>query len=99
MDGNIHRSLTSRELGARLRRVREARYGPDGGPALAAALGVPAATLANYESGVSIPGRVLLAFLEITGANPNWLLTGAGEPFLGGNHKSGPRDGRSPFFS
>ena len=36
-------------------------------------------TWRNYEGGVTMPAWVLLRFLEFTGANPNWLLTGQGE--------------------
>ncbi len=35
----------------------------------------------NYESGVTIPAVVILRFVEITGANPRWLLTGRGDKY------------------
>jgi hypothetical protein len=50
---------------------------------LAKALGVPAATWASYEAGVTIPAGIVLAFLVATGASPMWLLTGEGEQYLG----------------
>ncbi|HZW34509.1 MAG TPA: hypothetical protein VFF52_27540 [Isosphaeraceae bacterium] len=65
-------------LARRLREVRLARYGEQGGPLLAEDLGLPARTWAHYESGVTIPGLVLLRFIEVTGIAPHWLLTGEG---------------------
>ena len=54
------------------------RFGEGGGPLLAEALGLPERTWQNYESGVTIPAPVILRFIELTGANPRWLRTGAG---------------------
>ena len=53
-------------------------HGEEGGPDLAIQLGLPPRTWQNYESGVTLPAEVLLRFLEITGAEPHWLLHGAG---------------------
>jgi len=36
------------------------------------------------EAGVVMPADVLLRFLAATGANPEWLRTGRGEPFVRG---------------
>jgi hypothetical protein len=69
-------------LASRLREVRQQLYGGSGGPALAEALGLPAATWANYEGGVIIPAAVILGFIELTRADPHWLLTGEGERFM-----------------
>jgi hypothetical protein len=66
-------------VGMRLREIREGLYGAGGTAALAAALGVPEATWLNYERGVTIPGELLLEFIDLTGADPHWLLTGDGE--------------------
>jgi hypothetical protein len=63
-------------LARNLREVRLKMYGEQGGPLMAEALGVPARTWANYESGVVIPGLVLLRFIQVTGVEPHWLLTG-----------------------
>jgi hypothetical protein len=65
-------------LAHRLHEIRLEIYGEDGGPLLAETLGVPARTWANYESGVTIPGLVLLRFIEATDVEPHWLLTGEG---------------------
>jgi transcriptional regulator with XRE-family HTH domain len=68
--------VVKQELGGRLRRVRTDLYGEDGGPELARLLGLPARTWANYEAGVTMPGEVLLALLDLTGVEPRWLLRG-----------------------
>jgi hypothetical protein len=69
------------DLSARIREVRVALYGENGGPLLAEALGIPYRTLHNYESGCTIPAQSILRFIELTGADPRWLLTGQGERF------------------
>jgi hypothetical protein len=66
------------------RRVREVRldlYGENGGPLLADSLAVPFRTWHGYEAGLTIPAPTLLRFIEVTGANPHWLLTGQGEKY------------------
>ena len=66
------------------RRVREIRvdlYGEQGVPHLAAAMHLPAPTWLNYEAGCTIPALVILRFIELTSANPQWLLTGRGEKY------------------
>ena len=65
-------------LGCRVRLVREELFGAYGASILADALSLPSQTLLNYESGCTIPARVLLRFLEVTGTEPHWLLTGTG---------------------
>jgi hypothetical protein len=45
---------------------------------MARRLGLPARTWYNYESGVTVPAEVLLAFIEQTGANPTYLISGEG---------------------
>jgi hypothetical protein len=71
------------ELAGRLREIREEIYGLDSIPVLSEALGIPAWTWSNFESGVVIPGLLLLRFMALTGAHPRWLLTGEGPKFLG----------------
>jgi hypothetical protein len=73
------------DLAGRLRDVRVALYGENGGPLLAEALGIPFRTLHNYETGCTIPAHSILRFIELTGVHPHWLLTGDGEQFLGGD--------------
>lgn len=65
-------------LAHRLREVRLEIHGEDGGHLLAETVGVPARTWANYESGVTIPGLVLLRFIDATHVEPHWLLSGEG---------------------
>lgn len=71
----------NRKLGIaeRVREVRKDLYGEHSLENLAFALGIPAQTWRNYERGVTIPADILLEFILLTGADPNWLLTGDGE--------------------
>jgi hypothetical protein len=70
-----------RALASRLRQIREATFGVGGVPDLASRLGLPARTWLNYESGVTVPGEVMLRFLVLTAAEPAWLLEGCGPRF------------------
>jgi hypothetical protein len=70
-------------LARRLRELREAVYGQDGVTMLTEQLGLPMQTWLNYEAGVTMPANVLLRFIELTSANPQWLLTGAGDRLRG----------------
>ncbi|MFO0956777.1 MAG: S24 family peptidase [Isosphaeraceae bacterium] len=65
-------------ISARLREVRQELFGEHGGPELARRLGLPARTWYNYETGVTVPAEVLLSFIDQTGTNPVWLLSGEG---------------------
>ena len=67
------------KLAERLREIRQYLYGEDGVENLAQALGVPAQTWRNYERGITMPAELLLEFLQLTDADPNWLLTGEGK--------------------
>ena len=69
-------------IASRLREVRDDLYGANGVDSIAKALNVPVATWLNYESGVTMPGELLLTFLVLVGVDPNWLLTGEGERFI-----------------
>jgi len=65
-------------LSRRLREIRQELFGDHGGPELARRLELPARTWYNYETGVTVPAEVLLAFIDHTGASPTYLLTGEG---------------------
>jgi hypothetical protein len=65
-------------LSRRLREIRQELFGEHGGPELARRLNLPARTWYNYETGVTVPAEVLLGFIEQTGANPMWLVSGEG---------------------
>ena len=65
-------------LGKRLSQVRLERYGQTGAPFLAMKLGLPLQTWLNYEAGVTIPGEILLRFIETFRVDTHWLLTGEG---------------------
>jgi hypothetical protein len=71
-------------LSRRLREIRQELFGEHGGPELARRLGLPARTWYNYETGVTVPAEVLLAFIDQTGASPVWLLTGNGPKYRRG---------------
>ena len=71
-------------LARRVREIRREIYGEFGAPMLAEELGLPARTWVNYESGVIIPATVILHFVQVTAANPGWLLTGRGERYTTG---------------
>jgi Peptidase S24-like len=65
-------------LSRRLREIRQELFGDHGGPELARRLNLPARTWYNYETGVTVPAEVLLAFIEQTGVNPMYLVSGEG---------------------
>jgi hypothetical protein len=68
----------------RLREIRQELFGEHGGPELARRLNLPARTWYNYETGVTVPAEVLLAFIDQTGVNPVWLLSGEGPRYRRG---------------
>src|SRR4051794_24423034 len=68
-------------LSRRLREIRQELFGEHGGPELARRLSLPARTWYNYETGVTVPAEVLLSFIDQTGANPLWLLSGDGSKY------------------
>ncbi len=68
-------------ISRRLREVRQELFGEHGGPELARRLNLPARTWYNYETGVTVPAEVLLSFIDQTGANPVWLLSGDGNRY------------------
>jgi steroid delta-isomerase-like uncharacterized protein len=71
----------ARSLSARLREIREELFGAKGGPELARRLNLPARTWYDYETGVTVPAEVLLNFIEQTGVEPHWLLSGEGPKY------------------
>ena len=81
-DDSEWRTLKS-DLASRIRDVRIALYGENGGPLLAQArIEIPFRTLHNYETGSTIPAHSILRFITLTGVDPHWLLTGDGARFL-----------------
>ena len=70
-----------KSLPGRLRQVRLEQFGEHGIPALSNAMGIPSRTWENYEAGVQMTGVAILQFIEITGTEPRWLLSGAGERY------------------
>ena len=72
-------------LSRRLREIRQDLFGDHGGPELARRLNLPARTWYNYETGVTVPAEVLLGFIEQTGANPMYLISGEGQKYRHSN--------------
>jgi hypothetical protein len=68
-------------LASRIREIRTEKFGAEGVAALSQAMHIAAPTWENFENGVMIPGWILLQFIELTGAQPDWLLTGKGERY------------------
>jgi hypothetical protein len=81
-----HAENTHVTLARRLRAIRVERFHDDGGPLLAGVLDVPLRTWENYEAGVTIPGWILLRFMDVTGVDPRWLLTGEGDKYRPREH-------------
>jgi hypothetical protein len=77
----LRQSHTQADLAQRVGEIRHELYGEHGGPLLAEGLRLPYRTWRNYEAGVTIPAVVILNFIEISGANPLWLLRGEGEKY------------------
>jgi hypothetical protein len=77
----LHQNNATSALARRIREVREELFGHDGSQLLAQVLQLPDRTWRNYELGVCIPATVILAFIEVCGVNPSWLLTGEGERY------------------
>ncbi len=84
-------------LAERLREVRVELFGEHGVTKLARLLGIPARTWGNYEMGVTVPAEVVLRFIDVTSADPNWLLSGRGGKYHSG--ASGPVDEHQPKVS
>jgi hypothetical protein len=68
-------------IAARIREIRLDRFGMHGGPSLAEALRIPFRAWTSYETGTTMPGQVMLRFIQLTGADPHWLLTGQGRKY------------------
>jgi len=88
-----HMQRNDEHLASRVQQIRHETFG-DGVADLAQALEIPAGTWQNYERGVTIPAWVLLRFLDLTGADPHWLLTGEGGRYLGGSMRTAPHASR-----
>ena len=65
-------------LAGRIKIVRVDLFGDHGGPILAEQLKIPFRVWVEYEQGLTIPAMTILRFMELTNADPHWLLTGEG---------------------
>jgi hypothetical protein len=68
-------------LPERLRAIRIDLFGEFGRPALAELLRISDRRLERFETGSPIPAEIILILMEVTGANPRWLQSGAGERY------------------
>jgi hypothetical protein len=75
-------SASRKWIAERVRQIRIERYGENGGPVLAKAMGIPFHCWASYEAGVTMPSEVLLRFIQVTNSNPNWFLTNLDEKYV-----------------
>jgi len=65
-------------LARRVGEVRRELFGNDGIATVSQAMDIPERTWEHFENGVAIPAWVILQFIEITGVEPHWLMTGDG---------------------
>ena len=78
-------------IGQRLHAVRTELFGSDGVDVLARQLGIAPQVWRNIEQiGGLITAAQLLAFVELTGANPVWLLRGDGPKYRAGCEPAPP---------
>jgi len=75
------KNLRLTEIAVRLREIRSDWYGEQGAQFFADGLGIPLRTWLNYESGIVVPGEIVLKIIDMTHVNPRWLLTGQGAKF------------------
>jgi hypothetical protein len=54
---------------------------------------MPEAAWLNYERGVTIPGDLLLEFIDLSRTDPHWLLTGEGNVRRHGDSGEAPAAG------
>jgi transcriptional regulator with XRE-family HTH domain len=81
MNSSVGDAVKWRTFGNRLRMVREDLYGKQGSRSLANALKIPHQTWSNYESGIAVPGDIVLQLQVLYSVNARWLLTGEGDKF------------------
>jgi hypothetical protein len=68
-------------LASRVREIRLEKFGAEGVVDVSGAMNIAPRTWDHFENGVMIPAWILLKFIEITGVEPHWLLTGKGERY------------------
>jgi hypothetical protein len=82
-------------LAGRIAALRAEMFGERGRAEMARRLGLPLRTWYNYEEGTAIPAEVILTIMELTSAEPRWLLYGTGPKYRPKSVKKG--DERSPI--
>ena len=68
-------------LASRVREIRLEKFGEHGAVNLSGQCTSPPRTWEHFENGVMIPASILLQFIEITGVEPHWLMTGTGDRY------------------
>jgi hypothetical protein len=68
-------------LAGRIVALRSELFGQRGRAEMARHLGLPLRTWYNYEAGTAIPAEVVLRIVELTSAEPGWLLYGTGPKY------------------
>jgi RNA polymerase sigma factor (sigma-70 family) len=81
MEKGSHPREHTEALARRVREVRQELYGEHGGRLFARAMRLHYRTWRDCEEGGDIPAPIILRFVELTGTNPHWLLTGEGEKY------------------
>jgi hypothetical protein len=74
----MDKARTRRAIAERLITLRIDRFGARGRHEMARSLGLKARTWSTYEKGVAVPGEIILKVIELTSAEPAWLLHGVG---------------------
>jgi hypothetical protein len=82
-------------LAGRIVALRSELFGERGGAEMARRLGLPLRTWYNYEAGTAIPAEVVLRIIELTAAEPGWLLHGTGPKYRTTRPEEGDQ-GRPP---
>jgi hypothetical protein len=71
-----YRQVRRAEIARRLKEIRQQLHGDHGGAEFARRLGLPAGTWYGYEKGTTLPAEVLFDFIDLTSANPMYVLDG-----------------------
>jgi hypothetical protein len=69
-------------MASRVRQIREELYGSNGASCLALSLEIPQRDWEAFEMGEQMTAELMLAFIEITGANPHWISSGLGDKYV-----------------
>jgi hypothetical protein len=68
-------------LASRVREIRLEKFGAESLANVSQAMNITPRTWDHFENGVMIPACIILQFIELTGVEPHWLLTGEGDRY------------------